>query len=284
MASYHDPVQVYITEHQTHTNGNWNALSSNSDVNFEASMLANQIQWIASQGVNGFVFKADFSPSANGGVTKSGIMTAENSIAPYAVGDLTLSGVAVSMVSKHLAGGKPLLTCALNATTYQGGFGRCIVARDPTMVHVILINNAPQNTAAADQTVDVMGQDMDAVFNWAGLGVSNSSYAILHELSDAGFKGEISAVVPTSALTLSRFLPAFAVARLAIPVNAQTLREIAATNDMYVAGGAAITSNFGAAATLKVGTSNTSDHSTTYVTVVRFPLQGYTDVLERIRV
>lgn len=184
IANYHSPVHIYVTEHQCHTNGNWNALSSNSDVNFEASMLANQIQWLAYASFNGYVFKADWSPSANGGVTKSGVMTAENTHAPYPVGDVTKSGEAVAMVSKHLYGAKPLLTCSLSATTYQGGFGKCLVAKDPGIIHIFMVNNAPQNTANADQTVDVVGTDLNMVYNWAGLGVSTASFAILHELSD----------------------------------------------------------------------------------------------------
>jgi hypothetical protein len=151
-------------------------------------VASNQIQWLSYGSYNGYVSKAVWSPSANGGVTKSGIMTAENNLAPYPVGDLTMSGVAVSMTSKHLHGGKPLLTCTLNATTYQGGggFGRCMVVQDPGVItmqdpgviHVIMVNNAPQNTANADQTIGVVGTDLNAVFSWASLNVSNSSYAI----------------------------------------------------------------------------------------------------------
>jgi hypothetical protein len=272
---YHNPVQIYVTEHQCHTNGAWNALASNSDVYFEASMLANQIQWLSYASFNGYVFKADWSPSANGGVTKSGVMTAENNMAPYPVGDVTLSGEAVAMTSKHLFGAKNLLTCALNYTTYQGGFGKCLVVQDPAVVHIIFVNNAPQNTAAADQTVGVTGTDLTVVYNWGGLGVSTSSYAILHELSSAGYMGEISAVVPTSSQTLTHFLPAFGIARVAVPLNAQTARTLTASDDSYVAAGTASATNHGSETVLKVGTSITTDHSTTYVAIIRFPLTGY---------
>jgi hypothetical protein len=273
---YHEPVNIYVTEHQCHTNGNWNALSSNSDVYFEASMLANQIQWLSYMAFNGYVFKADWSPSANGGVTKSGVMTAENTIAPYPVGDVTLSGEAVAMTSKHLFGGKPLLTCGLSYTTYQGGFGRCMVVQDPTVVHVIFVNNAPQNTALADQTVGVSGTDLTVTYNWAGLGVSTASYAILHELSSAGYMGEISAVVSTSVNTLVHFLPAFGVTRLAIPVAAQTYRTLLASEDAYVSAGTSSATNYGAESFLKVGTSITTDHSTTSVSIMRVSLAGST--------
>ncbi len=272
---YHNPVQIYVTEHQCHTNGAWNALASNSDVYFEAAMLANQIQWLSYASFNGYVFKADWSPSANGGVTKSGVMTAENNMAPYPVGDVTLSGEAVAMTSKHLFGAKNLLTCALNYTTYQGGFGKCLVVQDPAVVHIIFVNNAPQNTAAADQTVGVTGTDLTVVYNWGGLGVSTSSYAILHELSSVGYMGEISAVVPTSSQTLTHFLPAFGIARVAVPMNAQTARTLTASDDSYVAAGTASATNHGIETVLKVGTSITTDHSTTYAAIVRFPLTGY---------
>jgi len=268
--------QLYVTEHQAHTNGNWNALASNSDVYFEASMLANQILWISMYGYNGYVFKADWSPSANGGITKSGIMTAENSIAPYAVGDVTLAGEAVAMTSKHLAGAKSLLTCTLNYTTYSGGFGKCLVVKDPLVIHILFTNNAPQNTAAADQTINVTGTDLAVVYNWAGLNVSSSSYAILHELSSAGYMGEISQIVSTSTSSLSRFLPAFGITRLAIPVNAQTMRNLTAIGDAYVGAGTGISSTHGAETSLKVGTSNTSDHSTTFVSIIQFSLSGLT--------
>jgi hypothetical protein len=274
---YHNPVQIYVTEHQCHTNGDWNALASNSDVYFEAAMLANQIQWLSYASYNGYVFKADWSPSANGGVTKSGVMTAENNMAPYPVGDVTLSGEAVAMTSKHLFGAKNLLTCALNYTTYQGGFGKCLVVKDPTVVHIIFVNNAPQNTAAGvvDQTVGVTGTDLTVVYNWGGLGVSTSSYAILHELSSSGYMGEISAVVPTSSQTLTHFLPAFGIARVAVPVNAQTARTLTASDDSYVTAGTASATAHGSETALKVGTSITTDHSTTYAAIVRFPLTGY---------
>ena len=48
---------VLLTEHQSHTNGNWNALSSNCDSTFEASRLANQILSQAVLGFESYIFK-----------------------------------------------------------------------------------------------------------------------------------------------------------------------------------------------------------------------------------
>ena len=49
---------VLVTEHQSHTNGNWNLLSSNCDSPFEASRLANQILSNAILGYESYIFKA----------------------------------------------------------------------------------------------------------------------------------------------------------------------------------------------------------------------------------
>ncbi len=48
---------VLLTEHQAHTNGAWNSLSSNCDSPFEASRLANQIISQAVQGFESYIFK-----------------------------------------------------------------------------------------------------------------------------------------------------------------------------------------------------------------------------------
>ncbi len=48
---------VLLTEHQAHTNGNWNSLSSNCDSPFEASRLANQILSQAVLGYESYIFK-----------------------------------------------------------------------------------------------------------------------------------------------------------------------------------------------------------------------------------
>ena len=49
---------VLLTEHQSHTNGNWNSLASNCDSTFEASRLANQILSQAILGYESYIFKA----------------------------------------------------------------------------------------------------------------------------------------------------------------------------------------------------------------------------------
>ena len=48
---------VLLTEHQSHTNGNWNSLASNCDSTFEASRLANQILSQAIMGYESYIFK-----------------------------------------------------------------------------------------------------------------------------------------------------------------------------------------------------------------------------------
>ena len=51
-------VPVVTTEHQSHTNGQWNGYASTVDSPFEASRLGNQLLSMASGGLDSYVFKA----------------------------------------------------------------------------------------------------------------------------------------------------------------------------------------------------------------------------------
>ena len=50
-------IPVLTTEHQAHTNSQWNTLVSNGDFPFEASRLANQIISQAAMGYEAYIFK-----------------------------------------------------------------------------------------------------------------------------------------------------------------------------------------------------------------------------------
>lgn len=268
---------IYITEFAPHTNANWNTYASNSDTNFEASMYANEILQISSMGFNGFNFKIDYSPSGQGGVTKSGVMFTNNFYAPYQVADVTSSGEAISMTSKHLWGSKNLTYCKLNTTAYSGGMTQCIVASDPTVYHIWLLNNAPQNTANEDPTIAVTGTDLSVQLSLAGLNVAAGSYTIAHELSTNYF-GEISVFTPTNqTASLMHTLPAFGLMHVIVTKNAQNVFTVPTSGDTYVCAGSQIASTAGgSASTLTVGTSVTSNHSTTCVTVLLFNITGQT--------
>ena len=264
---------IYITEFAPHTNANWNTYVSSSDTNFESAMYANEVMQISSVGVNGFNFKADFSPSAQGGVTKSGVMFTNNQYAPYQVADVTSSGEAIAMTSKHLWGLKNLTYCKLNTTAYTGGMTQCLVASDPTVYHIWLLNNAPQQTTDADPTIGVTGTDLSVQLSFAGLNVSSASYTIAHELSTNYF-GEISVFTPTNQTSsLTHTLPAFGLMHMVVTKNAQNLYTIPTSGDTYVCAGTQISSTAGSSAsTLTIGTSVTADHSTTCVALLLFDI------------
>ncbi len=162
---------VLTTEHQAHTNSQWNTLVSNGDSPFEASRLANQIMSQASLGyearpprihthccaplthrrTQAYIFKFSSGTSVQGGITKSGIHWGENSAAPYPIGDTNLAGEAAAQMIPYLINAKTLGTCAFPTalqagsqnTNYlvSGVYLFCVVVQDGPRRHIIIIND-----------------------------------------------------------------------------------------------------------------------------------------------
>jgi len=161
---------ILVTEHQSHTNANWNTFVSNGDSFFEASRLANQIVSQMLMGYESYVFKFSGTPlsSTGGGITKSGLMWAENSAVPYPVGDTSSMGEAAALVIKAMVGngtaGLPLLSCTSSITTsnaftsiFSGaGFLCAVVNADSVSVpgtrRIILVNDANSMPSSGPST------------------------------------------------------------------------------------------------------------------------------------
>lgn len=46
------PLPIVVTEHQSHTNADWNSIASTSDSDFEASRLGSQLLYLARRGLS----------------------------------------------------------------------------------------------------------------------------------------------------------------------------------------------------------------------------------------
>lgn len=125
-----DPAVVpfALSEHAPHTTAVWNAQPTTGDVFFEASRLGSQILFSAAQGFETLVFKfsaaeqssgitsgcvqqtaAAWTPATACGVQKVGLHWAENAVAPYPIGDVTLAGETARLLYGALAGGFALV-------------------------------------------------------------------------------------------------------------------------------------------------------------------------------
>ena len=93
--------------------------------------------------------------------------------------------------------------------------------------------------------------------------------------SRSGYFGEVSALVHVSTLfggTLPYLLPAFGVARITIPLGAQTETILPPTSDATLFAGANAHTSFAHTPQLSVGTSATAVHDSTAVSLLRFAL------------
>ena len=225
------------------------------------------------------------APSAQGGITKSGIVWADSTAAPYPVGDASLSGAAMSLITPYVINQRTLLTCGYPSGF--GGFVYCITVRDGGKLHVILSNDyngmgTSGTGTPSDPTAAPMPQglalNVSADFGPAsGLGVSTSSWAIVNEASAPRYFREVSSVVAFApgAQAVWRVLPPFGTLRITVPLAAQTVVPLAAADSVVLAAGANANRALGNAV-LSVATSTTALHDNTLVTLVSFDLTGNT--------
>ena len=284
-------VPVVTTEHQSHTNGQWNGYASTVDSPFEASRLGNQLLSMASGGFDSYVFKFSSTMSGAGGITKSGIHWGENTAAPYPIGDGSLSAETMALMTPYLVGGQPLLTCA-PPTTYTnfGGYLFCVTVQDNSAgtnrYHMILNNDfnglGSSGGSATDPTSPApSGQAFAVSVNFAGMSVSTSSFAIVNEVSSPNYFGEISDYISFSATNSRNVVhnvPPFGSIRITVPQNAQSESVIASTSSATLVAGSNAGTNFGGSSYLTVATSITAVHDSTSVALVEFDLTGFTGV------
>ena len=134
-----DVLPYSITEHAAHTTASWNSVPTTGDVFFEASRLGSQLLLNAAAGFETYIFKfsaaeqsagitpgcvvataAAYTPASACGVQKVGLHWGENSVAPFPVGDSTLSAEAARLVVSAMAGGYSLENVSAPAYTAAG--------------------------------------------------------------------------------------------------------------------------------------------------------------------
>jgi hypothetical protein len=252
------------------------------------------------------------TPSTTGGITKSGLHWAENSAAPYPVGDTTLAGEAAGLLIRTLLGynNKGNLTiypCVAPSgysgtnplTSAFGGYLMCYVVSDPTvnMMHVLVVNDLNGQSVtggstalggistSADMTNPApFGMTLDFTIDLTGLGISSTlgSYFAITEVSQvpaptAGISATQYAfgeVTASGRVTGPIFhqLPPFGVMRVSASTVAQTVTTLACQQSTMIVAGANVNKNYGSAQTFKVGTSTTSTHDTTSIGLMLFDL------------
>ena len=227
--------------------------------------------------------------SGAGGITKSGIHWGDNTAAPYPIGDSSLSGETMALMTPFLVGGQNLLTCT-PPTTYTnfGGFLFCVTVQDMSAgtnrYHMILNNDlnglGTTGGSATDPTYPApTGQAVALTVDFAGMNVNAQSFAIVNEVSSPNYFGEISGYISFASQgsrVVTHTVPAFGSIRITVPQNAQTENVIASTASVTLVAGANVGNNFGSSNYLTVATSTTSTHDTTSVALIEFDLTGYT--------
>ena len=274
-------VPVIITEHQSHTNDNWNGFYSTTDSPFEGSRFTNQVILSSVNGLDAYAFKFSTTPSKQGGVTKSGLHFADITGSPsstpglFPVGDTTYSGEAYAVVAPALAGSKPLATCTANTTVSNSFVCALTKNANGTVFYLVASNDISGiNDSYTNTTADPAGSAAVLTINLAPLLASSNSVAIITEVSGSTYLGEVSLFTSVSGgSSLTKTLPPFGVMRMTVPVNAQTITNVSSTTATVKAGANATVNT---PSVLTVGTSNTSVHNTTSVGMLQFDLTGNT--------
>ena len=306
---------LLITEHQAHTNAQWSTYMSNGDMGFEASRLASQIVNQAALGFESYIFKLTMSPASSsiGGVAKSGLHWADNSAAPYPVGDTSLMGEAAAQIVPYLLNTwrpspaptpLPLGTCSLpslSGTNFlaSGGYLSCLMVVDGSLRHIFVVNDVgggsvtgPYATGAStDPTINVTGLPVTVTFNLAGLGLAANSPAVITEVSVGGatqYWGEVSLLttVPSAGI-IAHSLPPFGVMRLTVSTSAPLSSgsanspaigvAIASNSAVSLVAGANSNTNFVGVSgqELTVGTNSVGDNDLTQVALIHFDITGH---------
>jgi len=263
----------------------------------------------AGAGVNGYIFKFSMTPINDGtsanlataltstsaspkmqtstttgagvtlGLQKHGIHFGDNNGGndqPFSIGDSTLSGEMAAFIVPALSRSKMLYNCT--TAKYSGSYVYpCAAVKSADGKSLdILVTSDGSDTAA--------GLSIAATFNVAALNAA-PSYAVITEVSQATgspvYYGEVSQITTGSA-TITHTIPANGLIKLTIPLTANTLTNVTATADTYIAAGANVAKNYGSATTLLLGTSATAVHDTTGAAIISFPTADITSLTTRI--
>lgn len=286
VASVHDsthaaPLPVHVTEHAAHTAANFAPLNLTTDDVLPASRLASQILIQAKYGIESILFKTTMTPidgSSDGSVKKNGIMFADNTNFPFRVGDTTASAEAARIVISRVQGSKAMLDCSIQIETLGSSqYRNCLTIISDRTYDIVLVNDASDS-----KSVSAVDKPMafDVSMNMSSLGLHAGSAVIITEFSRETtssaalrtYHGEVSAITSLDeTLTVFHHVPVGAVIAFSVTKAPQVSLTLAPVDDTHVAGGRWISSTaFSTSPVLKVGTSITSDHSTTHVAALQF--------------
>ena len=260
-----------VTEHAAKTSSTWNGDGTTAEDASMASRLAAQLIALSKAGIDGYTFKFSATPSASGGVVKSGLHWGENGAAPWSVGDTTASAEAARLVISAMAGGRTLYGCDAGSTR------PCAVAVDApagTPLALTLLLSNDRNASFSFAT------SLAALASQAGLQLLDGATAVVNELSTAGYRAEVSAMLPLTAasgfaLTLPAALPPFAVVSITVPLGSATQIALPPADAVSLFAGTCVAAACGAGApTLPVATAIGTVHDATSVAMLRFDLSG----------
>ena len=273
------PLSIFTTEHASKTASSWNLADSSSDDAYEAARLASQLLWMSDFGLESYVFKLSSTPSNNAGIVKSGMHWGENDVAPYPIGDTTKSGEAARMVIAAMVGrtgsGKlPLYSCT---TSTGSAFRPCNLVNNNGVLQMVIANDAVLGTLSGSKMPQAFVLSVSMSGMATPLALQAGSVAVVSELSP-GFYNEVSSLpklYANQSWAFNVLMQPWSVLSITLPTGAQTNTALPALADATVAAGANAGVNYGAAATLTVGTSTSAVHDTTSVAFVRFDASAF---------
>ena len=267
---------VVITEHQSHTNGDWVSIPTTADNDFEAARLAAQLAATAIAGFETYAFKFSSLPMnpASLGVSKSGLHWGENFVYPYPVGDATLSAEALRLVASTLNGGKALETLTesnVGSGLPPGNSRPNCVTHGALHRRVLIVNDG--NCVAPVWTGCTNASALSVNLNLTAWSLATGTQLPVTVVAANSFS-EIPAMLTVPANGVVNFnMSAFSTAVVTGPAAGSQTVSTPATplEDAQITAGTNINANYGTSVSpLSVGTSTTADHSTTSVALFKF--------------
>ena len=251
-----DEIPVILTEFNTHTQINFDKLTTTADSIDEASRLASQLMYLIGSKMDSFyVFKFSITPVLSNTVKKNGLYWGETSVSPFHISDSTLSGEAARILSnvKNSMIFGVTTTDTSKYRTYLGsknsdGRYYLYVVNDKNDFVSLTINLSQWNIAEGSQ--------------------------IIVETAGTGYFGEVSRLMlaPKQGNTFSITLTPFSTTRLTIPPVVQRFKIVYSELSCTARAGTKSTIADCNSASMYVGTSNTIQHENTSVSIIQFPV------------
>lgn len=259
-------LNIYLTEFNSNTSGNLDKLTtttldSPSEFSLFAHKAATSIGTGLAKGIYAFKFsQTQYTGDANSNVKKNGLHYVDNSSPPLSadnIGGTTNAAEAYALLAAHFAGGQSLLNVSSSATD------KCIAT--------VAVDHAAENHYDL-YAVNNTNISIPVNVNVSKLSLLPNSVVIIHKVSSQ-FHGEVESVLPVSP-TMSLNLEPYSIAMLTLEKNNGTAKKtsLLPTDDAYVKAGTNSDYTYGTLKKILIGTSNTSDHTTTSVGYLKFQL------------